>query len=93
MATPEDRWRGSNLGGGFGGRGGDRQGAGRGWRRGDSRGNRGNRGDRWNRGDRGGRGGNIQQGGPRLCRFIEQGEHCRYGDNCAYSHDISNRNK
>jgi hypothetical protein len=93
MATPGERWRGSNLGGGFGGRRGDRQGAGRGWRGGDSRGNRGNRGDRWNRGDRGGSGGNIQRGGPRLCRFIEQGEHCRYGDNCTYSHDISNRNK
>jgi len=93
MATPRERWQGSNLGGAFGGRGGNRQGAGRGWRGGDSRGNRGNRGDRWSTSDRGGRGGNIQHGGSRLCRFIEQGQHCRYGDNCAYSHDISNRNK
>ncbi|TGO45849.1 hypothetical protein BCON_0361g00090 [Botryotinia convoluta] len=89
MATPRERWRGSNLAGGVG----DRQGAGRDWRGRDSRGYRGNRGGRWNRDDRGGRGGNIQRGGPRLCRFIEQGGHCRYGDNCTYSHDISNSNK
>ncbi len=93
MATPGERWRGSNLGGGFGGRGGDRQGAGRGWRGGDSRWNGGNRGDRWSKGDRGGKGGNVHRGRPRLCRFIEQGEHCRYGDDCAYSHDILKRNK
>ena len=79
------------MGGGFG-----REGAGRGWREGDSRGNRGNKGNRWNRGDRGsrgGKGGNIHRAGPRLCQFIEQGEHCRYGENCIYSHDISNCNK
>ena len=79
------------MGGGFG-----REGVGRGWREGDSRGNRGNRGNRWNRGDRGGRGGrggSIHRAGPRLCQFIEQGEHCRYGENCIYSHDISNCNK
>ncbi len=91
MATPAEKWRGSTSGGGFGGREKYRQGrgtAGRGWRGG----NTGNRGDRSNwstRGGRGGRGGNTQRGGPRICRFIEQGEHCRYGDDCAYSHDIS----
>ena len=93
MATPGARWRGLNLGGGFGGRGGDRQGGDRDWGSGNVRRNRGNRGDRWNRGDRGGRSGNIQRATPRFCRFIEQGENCRYGDNCTYSHDVSNRNK
>jgi hypothetical protein len=92
MATPGARWRSSNLGGGFSAEG-DRWGAGRGWRGGDGRGSRGNRGDRWNRGDGEGRGGNIQRSGPRFCRFIEHGEHCRYGDNCTYSHDISCRKK
>ena len=45
-------------------------------------------GDRSNWSTRGGRSSNIQRGGPRICRFIEQGEHCRYGDKCAYSHNI-----
>ncbi|KAG0646044.1 hypothetical protein D0Z07_7785 [Hyphodiscus hymeniophilus] len=35
----------------------------------------------------------MQRGGIRLCRFIEQGDHCRSRDNCAYSHDTSNYNK
>ena len=86
----EDRgWR-----GGGGGRassgwrgGGDGQGH-QGWRRGDGR---GHRGDVSIRGGRG-RGGNVQRGGPRLCRSLQQGGHCWYGDNCAYSHDISNSN-
>lgn len=83
-----EKWRGSTSGGGFSGRGSYRQGRGTassGWRGG----NTGNRGDILNWSTRGGRGGNTQRGGPRICRFIEQGEHCRYGDDCAYSHDIS----
>src|SRR4051812_27262614 len=83
----DDRgWRGGGSSSGWRG-GGDGRGN-RGWRRGDGR---GHRGDISIRGGRG-RGGNIQRGGLRLCRFIEQGGHCWYGDNCAYSHDISNSN-
>jgi len=86
MATPGEKWRGSTSGGGFGGREKYRQAA----RSAEAGGgNTGNRVDRWNRSARGGRGGNVQRGGPRICRFIEQGEHSRYGDDCAYSHDIS----
>lgn len=93
MATPGERWRGSNLGNRFGRKGGDRQGAGKGWRGGDSRGNKGNKMDRWNKSDRGGRGGNIQQNRSRFYRFIKQKEYYQYGNNCAYFHNISNRNK
>ena len=79
MATPRERWRSSEF---RGGRGGGGQSAGRGWRERDSRGDRGNRGVR---------GSYIRPGGLLICRLIEQGEHCRYGDDCSFSHDISNR--
>lgn len=88
MATPGDNWRGSA---GFGGRGSSRQRGStnnRGWRGGASSG----RGGHASRGTRG-RGGNIQRGGSRLCQFIEQGEHCKYGDKCTFSHDTSITNR
>ncbi|KFY97455.1 hypothetical protein V500_02048 [Pseudogymnoascus sp. VKM F-4518 (FW-2643)] len=89
MATPGVRWRGLSLEGRSGGSGGDRGRGGRDWRGGGGGGgNRGNRGGGgWNGA---GRGGNVQQIGSRL---IEQGERYQYGDNCAYSHNISSPNK
>jgi hypothetical protein len=36
-----------------------------------------------------GRDGNRQRVGLHICRFIELGKHCRNGDDCTYSHDIS----
>ena len=88
MATPGEKWRGSTSGGRFSGGEKYRPGGGtasRGWRGW----NIGNRGDRSNWSVRGGRGSNVQQGKPQICRFIKQGEHCRYDNRCAYSHDIS----
>jgi hypothetical protein len=82
MATAEMRRRGSNFGDGFAGRGRDRQGGSRGWRGGSN-----------GRGNRRGGGSNAPHERPQICRFIEQGKDCPYGDNCNFSHDKSNFNK
>ncbi|KFX96758.1 hypothetical protein O988_05185 [Pseudogymnoascus sp. VKM F-3808] len=79
------KWRGLSFEDQSGEDGGDRGGGSRGWR--------GRAGVGWNKDGERDRDGNSQKIRSRLCRFIEQGERCKYGNNCAYSHNISSPNK
>ncbi|PGG95383.1 hypothetical protein AJ79_10093, partial [Helicocarpus griseus UAMH5409] len=72
--------RGSGLSSRLNIRPGDGQDRDRFWRAG------GKREDIWSSGSRGDK---IQLRQPRLCRSIQQGIHCRFGDSCHFSHDLS----
>lgn len=80
MASSGTRSKGSNSRDGFDGGGF--------WGRGGSRWGEG----RSERGGRGGRGGRARGTGRTLCRNIQQG-HCRFGEKCTFSHDLSNSNE
>ncbi|EPE32162.1 P-loop containing nucleoside triphosphate hydrolase [Glarea lozoyensis ATCC 20868] len=93
MADSGDRWRGSRSRSGAGGRGwgrGTESGRGQNRQRGGNFGARGSTTGRGERRNTRGEGGNLHRGRTRLCRFIEHGKHCLYGDNCSFSHDTAN---
>ncbi|KAH8600108.1 hypothetical protein B0O99DRAFT_503550 [Bisporella sp. PMI_857] len=89
METPGLGWRDLIIGSKLEGRERGRQRSGRGLRQDGCRGDRGSSGDKWHNGNKRDCGGISQRRSSQLCRFVEQGGHCRFGDNCSFSHDIS----